>query len=395
MKKLTAVAGVVLGLAGGFGSFVYAQEAKQVPAAIKAVPAPVTQAGVLENYANIVYASYDDSLTLAKVLQAKLAAFTANPTEATLADAKAAWLASREPYLQTEAYRFYSGPIDDDKGPEGLINAWPLDEAYIDYVKGKPNAGIVNNPKLKIDAKTLLAANERGGEANISTGYHAIEFLLWGQDFSKTGPGNRAYTDFVDGSTKNADRRREYLNVAAALLVEHLTYLRDAWAPNAQNYRATFVADKGGLRKVLVGAGVLSRAELAGERMEVALDSKNQEDEHSCFSDNTHRDAVGDAQGIQNVWLGSYKRIDGTVVSGASLEQLVAQSNPAIAAQMTRDVASTMEKVQQIKAPFDQELVNKDGQARIRATVTALKKQAATLVQAAKAIGISKLNTQG
>ena len=304
-------------------------------------------------------------------------------------------MASREPYLQTEAYRFYSGPIDDDKGPEGLINAWPLDEAYIDYVKGKPNAGIVNNPKLKIDAKTLLAANERGGEANISTGYHAIEFLLWGQDFSKTGPGNRAYTDFVDGSTKNADRRREYLNVAAALLVEHLTYLRDAWAPNAQNYRATFVADKGGLRKVLVGAGVLSRAELAGERMEVALDSKNQEDEHSCFSDNTHRDGVGDAQGSQNVWLGSYKRIDGTVVSGASLEQLVAQSNPAIAAQMTRDVASTMEKVQQIKAPFDQELVNKEGQARIRATVTALKKQAASLVQAAKAIGISKLNTQG
>ena len=187
MKKLTAVAGVVLGLAGGLGSFVYAQEAKQVPAAIKAVPAPVTQAGVLENYANIVYASYDDSLTLAKVLQAKLAAFTANPTEATLADAKAAWLASREPYLQTEAYRFYSGPIDDDKGPEGLINAWPLDENMIDYTidaNGKKTSGNiidtvgVFNPggeeskevdvtKITVDAITAL--NENGGDARINS----------------------------------------------------------------------------------------------------------------------------------------------------------------------------------------------------------------------------------
>ena len=77
-------------------------------------------------------------------------------------------------------------------GPEGLINAWPLDEAYIDYVEGDPAAGVVNDPDTypTIDAELLTSLNEQGGEANISTGWHAIEFLLWGQDLSTDGPGD-------------------------------------------------------------------------------------------------------------------------------------------------------------------------------------------------------------
>src|SRR5256885_11217291 len=74
----------------------------------------------------------------------------------------------------------------------------------------------------------------------------------------------------------------------------------------------------------LFRSGSLSRGELAGERLEVALASRDQEDEHSCFSDNTHRDAVTNAQGILNVWQGSYKRLDGSELQGPGIKDWVA-----------------------------------------------------------------------
>ncbi len=356
---------------------------------------PVSREDVARHYATVVEASYADTLTSASLLRDAIHAFVATPSEATLASARQAWLAAREPYGQTEAFRFYSGPIDDAKGPEGRINAWPLDEAYIDSVKGKANSGIINNRKSVLSKDKLAALNERGGEENISTGYHAIEFLLWGQDFDANGPGKRSWNDFVDGQAANADRRRDYLKIIADLLVEDIASVAKAWQAGSTNYRAKFEKDPDALRKMMVGIGVLSRAELAGERMEVALDSKNQEDEHSCFSDNTHRDILTNALGIRNVWMGEYKRLDGSVLKGPSLRDLVADKDAKAADKVSADMDATLAAAEGIKAPFDQEIVQADGRKRVQATINALKKQANSLVEAAKALGIRKLNVKG
>ena len=356
---------------------------------------PVSREDVARHYATVVEASYTDTLTSARLLRDAIHAFVAAHSEATLASARQAWLAAREPYGQTEAFRFYSGPIDDAKGPEGRINAWPLDEAYIDSVKGKANSGIINNRKIVLSKNKLAALNERGGEENISTGYHAIEFLLWGQDFDANGPGKRSWNDFVDGQAANADRRRDYLKIIADLLVEDIASVAKAWQAGSTNYRAKFEKDPDALRKMMVGIGVLSRAELAGERMEVALDSKNQEDEHSCFSDNTHRDILTNALGIRNVWLGEYKRLDGSVLKGPSLRDLVADKDAKAADKVSADMDATLAAAEGIKAPFDQEIVQADGRKRVQATINALKKQANSLVEAAKALGIRKLNVKG
>ena len=356
---------------------------------------PVSREDVARHYATVVEASYADTLTSARLLRDAIHAFVATPSEATLASARQAWLAAREPYGQTEAFRFYSGPIDDAKGPEGRINAWPLDEAYIDSVKGKANSGIINNRKIVLSKDKLAALNERGGEENISTGYHAIEFLLWGQDFDANGPGKRSWNDFVDGQAANADRRRDYLKIIADLLVEDIASVAKAWQAGSTNYRAKFEKDPDALRKMMVGIGVLSRAELAGERMEVALDSKNQEDEHSCFSDNTPRDILTNALGIRNVWLGEYNRLDGSVLKGPSLRDLVADKDAKAADKVSADMDATLAAAQGIKAPFDQEIVQADGRKRVQATINALKKQANSLVEAAKALGIRKLNVKG
>ncbi len=350
---------------------------------------------VVQHYSALVHANYSDVLTSAQTLQKAITAFTAAPSAQGLEDAKKAWLAAREFYGQTEVFRFYSGPIDDDNGPEGRINAWPLDESYIDSVVGKPKAGIINNPKVKINKATLTKLNERGGEENIAAGWHAIEFLLWGQDQSETLPGQRSFEDYVDGKTPNADRRRAYLVTATELLIDDLSFLVKAWTPGAKNYRAKF--EQGGIqsvRKIIVGMGSLSRGELAGERLEVAMNTQDKEDEHSCFSDNTHRDVVNNAQGIENVWLGNYKRLDGSTLQGASLKDLVAAKNAALADKVSKQIAQSVTNATAIQAPFDREIVGaKDapGRIRVQKTIDSLVQQSKDITEAAAALGITKL----
>jgi putative iron-regulated protein len=368
---------------------------------VHAQPAPaaaaqVDAAAVAQHYAVIVHASYTDTLDAARAMQRAVAAFVKAPSAETLEAARKSWLAARELYGQTEAYRFYGGPIDDEHGPEGRLNSWPMDEAYVDGVQGKPTSGIVNDRRQPLTKAALSKLNERGGEENIATGWHAIEFMLWGQDLSETGPGNRPFTDFVDGKASNADRRRQYLTAITELLVDDLGTVARAWAPDRKdNYRAKFV--RGGnesVRKMLVGLGSLSRGELAGERLEVALASQDQEDEHSCFSDNTHRDAVANARGIQNVWLGRWRRPDGGVLQGASLRDLVAARDPAVAERTTTQIARSVAAAEAIHAPFDQEIRGErdaPGRLRVQAAIDSLTAQARELVAAAGAIGITRL----
>jgi putative iron-regulated protein len=389
--KLHTVAAAVLALASLTAASLPAHAQTAAPAA--AAAAAVDHKAVAAHYAALVHAHYADTLAAAKDLQAAIAEFTKAPSADGLTKARKAWLDAREFYGQTEAFRFYGGPIDDDKGPEGQINAWPLDEAYVDYVTGKPKAGMVNNAKFKITKAALAKANERGGEENISAGWHAIEFLLWGQDQSETGPGNRSFEDYVVGKGANAERRAQYLTVATELLIDDLSAVTKAWEPNAKNYRAKF--EKGGkesVRKIIVGLGSLSRGELSGERMEVALNSQDQEDEHSCFSDNTHRDVVTNAKGIQNVWTGEYTRRDGSVLKGPGVRDLVAAKNPALAEKTTAQIADSVKGAEAIPAPFDRAIVKGSaGRPAIEKTIASLVSQSKLLVESASAVGIAKL----
>jgi putative iron-regulated protein len=352
------------------------------------------KAEVVAHYADLVYAGYQDSYEAAVTLRVALAAFVAAPNETTHQAAKAAWLAAREPYGQTEAFRFYGGPIDDADGPEGLINAWPLDEAYVDYVEGAPEAGIINNTAgyPTIGPELLASLNQSGAEENVSAGYHAIEFLLWGQDLSADGAGARPYTDYTTAA--NAERRGQYLLAAAEMLAGHLGELVAAWSPDGDNYRAAFLAQPANesLRQILTGIGVLSKSELAGERMFVAYDNQNQEDEHSCFSDNTHRDLITNAQGIANVLSGHYTRPDGTVLSGPSLLSLLAAQDPALAAQVRALAGTALAGVGQLHVPFDQAIVVAEHRPAVLTAVNALQDLGDALAQSAGVLGL-QINT--
>ncbi len=342
---------------------------------------------VVARYSEVVRTSYALSVTSAEAMGAAITAFIAAPSDATLTAAKTAWKTARTPYGETEVFRFYEGPIDNaETGLEGQINAWPLDEVYIDYTDGSPTGGIVNDSAVTIDKATLIAKNELGGEKNIATGWHAIEFLLWGQDLSATGPGARPVSDFVGSATTAAGRRRQYLEVSTALLLEDLKSVQGAWAAGAA-YPTALEAEEAAasLEKILLGMGSLAGAELSGERMTVAYDNRDQEDEHSCFSDNTYADLIANAKGIENVWLG---RVGGN--DGAGLDDLVRDRDAALADKLTGELAAALTALAAIPQPFDAALLDDaNGRPKVLAAINALKASATTMGEVATLLGIT------
>jgi putative iron-regulated protein len=334
---------------------------------------------VKESYADLAFALYDDSYLATLALQTSINVFAANPTAQTFSDCKSAWLAAREIYGLTETFRFAEGPIDNEAdGPEGLINAWPMDEAYVDYVVGNDNAGIINNPPTypTIDATTLLNANENGGETNIALGYHAVEFLLWGQDLSAATAGTRPYTDFIVGGTAaNQSRRLTYLLVATDILVAGLQQVRDAWDPAmGNNYRNTLLTQNNStfLRNIFNSLKVMSGFELSGERMYVAYQNANQEDEHSCFSDNTHRDIYLNAEGMYKLYTGSYTRINGEVLDLYSLDNLVGAINSDLNNATLLAFTNSLTEISEMYIPFDQAIVLESERPKVLEAIEAL-----------------------
>lgn len=349
------------------------------------------EAAVAQQYATNVYANYSDVLDKAKALQAAIDSFLAAPSADGLEAAKAAWKAARTPYGPSEVYRFYNGPIDnEDTGPEGEINSWPLDENFIDYTRDDENAGLVNKTDVALTKEEIRQENTNGGEKNISTGYHAIEFLLWGQDDidpSLKTTGHRSFEDYT--TAKNADRRSTYLKLVTEILVEDLQEVADAWAPNQDNYAKTFLAEaKGGaVTKILTGMGSLANAELSGERMTVAYKNRDQEDEHSCFSDTTNADLRGNFLGIQDVYLGRYGSN-----AGPGITTLVAAVDPALDEKMKSQLTTASAAFDAMQSvPFDYAISQPDGspeRTNVLNAILAVKEIAKTVEAIGQTLGV-------
>ena len=379
---------------------------------------------VINHYADLALAAYSDALSEARELRGQIDALLAQPNEQTLAAARQAWRDARVPYMQTEVFRFGNAVVDEW---EGQVNAWPLDEGLIDYVAddyqavmGNPGAraNIIASQSLKIgeqqldlselNADLLASLNELGGsEVNVATGYHAIEFLLWGQDLNGTdaGAGERPATDFATGEAATGghnDRRRDYLTVVTDLLIRDLEAMVAEWQPDQDNYRADLAADsvENGLRKMLFGMGSLSLGELAGERMKVALAAHSPEDEHDCFSDNTHFSHFYNAKGIENVYLGEYQRVNGDTLSGPSLSDLVAASEPQLDEALKADLDASEAALQALVdsaasgVHFDQLIApgNAEGAAIVNGAIDALVEQTTRIEKAALVLDIQALN---
>ena len=395
---------------------------------------------ILSSYANLALANYTDTLNDAIALEKAIDLFSSNPTAANFANAKKAWLLSRESYGQTEIFRLANGPIDAEEGwvadtygaLEGQLNAWPLDENMIDYTidangaktsgniidtigsfnPGGEDAQIVNVQTITEEA--LSSLNENGGDANVSTGYHAIEFLLWGQDqdysnFLKDSvtngaltAGQRPLSDFT--TAKNANRRLAYLKASASKVVNDLKTVKSAWEKdvNGKNglYQAALqgnlnnsnasknIESKVALKQIIAGMGVFIKSELANERIAVAVLTPSEEDEHSCFSDNTHRDILNNYLGFRNVLTSTYK---GKKFGPSLLDSLNDNEKTKVLSLMKsiEEKINNIDEVAKTKEHFDYQIKSTSSQSKVIVKLkNEMRKLGDEMVNVAKANGI-------
>ncbi|MEI1276921.1 imelysin family protein [Leptospira venezuelensis] len=299
------------------------------------IPASASKPQFLNRYAELAFESYTQAELDASNLAAAVATFdsTATPSASDLTNLRNLWVKARASYLITEGFRFSGGPIDTDTvldceptgtasqphDCEGLLNAWPLDEDAVDaYINNGGNSVTTFSSIYGEIGDTNL-----GGEAEpqedkiVLTGYHPIEYLLWGKDTSNTGAGDRLSSYFAD-ATGNGARRRHYLKTITDRLVVHLGLIKDHWDPaNTGNFRETFLDSANvntSVGNIFQGLGSFMAGEWGGERLTGVI-GETQEEEHSCFSDTTKADFYYDAQGVLNIWTGNYSIQKGVNVS--------------------------------------------------------------------------------
>ncbi|EMO22297.1 imelysin [Leptospira santarosai str. HAI134] len=385
-----------------------------------------TKAQVVDRYLKLGYESYDQSYKDAVNLQTAVTAFAANanPTAAEHANLKNLYIIARASYLVTEAFRFSSGPIDnvdvlgcgsnaDGSGEEeceGVINSWPLDESAIDnYIGG---AGATTYAAVLATNGNAAAnnANDDDDETAITVGWHAIEYILWGQDLSNGGineiAGQRTANDLANGNASGA-RRRAYMKAVTDGLVLQLKLIRDQFEDGSRYSDVLKSNPDAAITAIFQGLGKFIAGEWGGERLTGTFDGQ-QEEEHSCFSDTTKADFYYNAQSVLNVWSGSYELKKGTVVStGPGLRSLFGTlSAPPITAQATksRDVFcinlpeqtadpnyTTVCPPQSLTGRYDQIIRNTDSEYKIlfdtqKLIGDTMKK---TITDAAKGVGVS------
>lgn len=341
---------------------------------------------VVKSYGQLASAMMEDAVTSANAMVDSIREMNSNPSRDSLAKARVAWLKARKFYLPTEALRFYGSPIDDDDGPEKQINSWPLDEQAIEE--------IVRDEKSYPDltSEVLSELNQVGGDKNVTCGFHALEFLLWGPDTDPNGPGNRPVTDFT--TDKWAKRRQAYLGSCAELLVHDLKYVADDWkAGELGNYRAMFEESADlAVQRLVSGLCLLSGFELAESRLQVAYDSEEQEEEPSCFSDSTHLDQIHSTQGLQAFWLGKHDSLDGSKISGAGLRELVQKLDAPLALKLDAEFSQSVKLATSLPPPFDQAIRGTDdspGRVVVHQLILSLSDVASDLRQFGKLMGFN------
>jgi putative iron-regulated protein len=349
---------------------------------------PVAQ--VVHQYAVNLHANYQDVVVKLQALQTAVNAFVAAPTADGFTAAQQAWLAARPAYGECEVSRFYGGPIDQ---LQGGMNEWPIDETFIDYTVDNPNGGIINDPVNYplLTPQVLATSDEKGGIENLSTGFHAIEFLLWGQRPDQTGgAGQRLYTDYVDGEkAPHPDRRRTYLKAATDLLLQNMQGLTNQWdLTQPQGYAAKLVAGSphDGLTKMLRGMSNMAIAELQYERLSDPYVTQARKDEESCFSESTWIDLNGNALGVEDVYLGRYQQL-----KGPSVSQLVKAKKPALDAQLQSTLAAIRAALAAIPQPFDHAVIapaGSDAHDKVKAALDAFMPLQSLLEQMVATLGV-------
>ena len=158
-----------------------------------------------------------------------------------------------------------------------------------------------------------------------------------------------------------------------------------------------------GVSAILTGMGSLSYGEMAGERMKLGVLLHDPEEEQDCFSDNTHNSHLNDALGLEEAYIGTYTRSDGTKMQGPSLSAMVRAKDKALDDEMQAKLQKTVNAMQAIAKraeggeAYDQMIAegNTAGNALVNDAIADLVDQSKTVERIIATLGLSGIKIQG
>jgi putative iron-regulated protein len=264
----------------------------------------------------IAYTYLSDASQSVQTLDSQLASFMYHPNPMSQAEIQQSWRLAYNSFLRSLIFSYL--PIQDPPDWQSQrigyshllaqLDSWPIEGGYIDYIQGYPFSGIVNDLTLDIDEDSIRSQHGFTDPSNASLGYHALEFMLWGNDGKRsardffpqenTAPipinDDVVTTQFLDDSSKeslegsahgniliqteapeiklqNHNRRRQYTQLLIELLQKDLHRIQRRWEPSSGYYAQLLQQSdsKKTLRSAFIAAQGLISKEILHKRFQL------------------------------------------------------------------------------------------------------------------------------
>lgn len=308
---------------------------------------------VVMDYADqVIIPTYRLLARRAADLDAAASALAADPSDENLRAARDAWVATRLPWEQSEAFLF--GPVE-AQGYDPAIDTWPLN---------------------RTDLQAVLDSDDEFSPAYVQAlpqtqkGFHAVEFLLFGEGGRKT-------------AADLTDRELEYLTAMTADMASITSSLETSWTDGEGGqppFHDTFTSAGDPSNTVYPSLSAAGQEmvngmssicdEVANGKIAEPFDSRDPNKEESQFSENSLDDFQNNIRSVQNAYLGAVPAAD---TSGASLSAWVAARDPDLDQELQQKIAGAIAAIGAIPPPFHDAITNSADADTIEAAQTAIR----------------------
>jgi len=122
------------------------------------------------------------------------------------------------------------------------IESWPIQGGYIDYLQGYEHTGLINDLTVDINLPVLKEQHKLTDSFDVSLGFHALEFILWGDTLERSSDDFEASEpDFsnIGYETNAKNRRRAYLLAVVSQIDDQVAQLQSRWDSADNSFSST------------------------------------------------------------------------------------------------------------------------------------------------------------
>jgi len=297
---------------------------------------------------NVVLSTYQDLADRSAALDAAVALLIATPNETNWQAARTAWIETRIPWEQSEAFLF--GPVD-TFGFDPALDSWPLDHSGL-------NAAIAAYAKINVDTVDPSLK-----------GFHAIEFILFGYERAKTLESLTSNEkSYLRALTQNHQEVTSRIVTAWKLGLNGQSPFADALKTAGASTNDLYPNSQAALEEMLEGmVGIAD--EVANNKIAQPFDQQDPNLVESQFSFNSLDDFQNNVKSIRYVWHGNRT---GTATED-SLSRRVQATDSALNKKVEDAIDDALATLKAIPDPFRTSILDSNSRPSIVAAQEALR----------------------